>query len=99
MFEILSSDSLTGYSSELQQELQQNFVGVEFLRVELTKGLMDKKANLNVLIQFTTENQSDITDLLVTMPSIFDSNQFRNTKSLVPSVQTLQFAGDTNFSL
>lgn len=99
MFEILSSDSLQGYSRELQTELNENFAGVEFLSVQLTKGLDKEKATLNVSISFTTSNQIDITDLLVQMPSIFDSRQFRQTNNLITETNTLSFTGNSDFSL
>jgi len=99
MFEILASNSLQQFSNDLQQELIQNFPGVEFLAVQLTKGLNDQKAVLNVSISFTTINQSDITDLLVEMPSVFDSNMFKQTNNLTTQVNTLQFTGDSDFSL
>lgn len=99
MLEMLSANSLQGYANQLQQELINNFQGVDFPVVQLSKGLNNQKANILVSISFTTPSQQNITDLLVEMPSIFDSNQFKQTNSLVTQEQMLRFTGDSNFSL
>ena len=99
MFQLLSSDSLQGYAAELKSELSANFVGVDFLRVELTRDLSKKLAILNVLISFMIPSQANVIDLLVEMPSVFDSSSFKDNNSLVNTTTTLSYPGNVDFSL
>lgn len=74
LLQVISTSSLHSLANELRTELINNFPGVEFLNVTLTQDLRSGISDLIVLINFTTANQDNIFELILAMPSVFDSN-------------------------
>lgn len=71
---IIPPSSIGAFATELRQELTQQFPGVEFLNVVMEMNRSDKVSSLIVTITFTTDAQQNISELIIEMPSVFDSN-------------------------
>ena len=69
----VSKKTLYALSDELKQELQQQFVGVQFLEVLLTPEVINNTSVLKVSIKFSG-NTGAVIDLTLDIPSIFSDN-------------------------
>jgi len=65
--------TLYALSDELKQELQQQFLGVQFLEVTLTPEIVDSISVLKVNIKFSG-NTGNVVELTLDIPSIFSEN-------------------------
>jgi len=74
---------LPSLADELKSELSLNFPGVQFLGVEFSRDFNSNVVELAVKITFTSAGQSNITELTIQLPSIFDgSNSINFQRSL-----------------
>lgn len=77
----IPTSSLGGLASQLKQELTDQFPGVEFLGVTFIRENVNPSiknpnfyvSQLRVTITFTSPAQQNITDLILELPSVFDS--------------------------
>jgi phage baseplate assembly protein W len=74
LLQTIPTSALQGFASELRDELTQQFDGVEFLNVTMSMDKSDNVSSLIVVITFTTAIQSSISELTISMPSVFDSS-------------------------
>ena len=65
---------LPSLANELKTELITNFPGVDFLNVVMSQNLNEGSSDLIVKISFSTANQTNIFELTLNMPSVFDRN-------------------------
>lgn len=63
--------SLPGLSEELRKELENQFSGVSFLEVKLTRDLSDNVSTLKVHIKLSVPASAKILDFEMSLPSIF----------------------------
>ena len=73
-YQLIKDVDLPNLGEEIRKELVAQFNGVNFLKVDLSKELSNKTSNLLINIYFSVYNQSNITELTITLPSMFSSN-------------------------
>lgn len=73
LHELIPYSALSGLAEELKQELTEQFAGVEFLSVKLTKENTDNVSSLVVNIKLTISSQDNIIELTTKLPTVFDS--------------------------
>lgn len=72
-YQNIPTSSLSSLAESLKEELINNFPGVDFLIVSLTRD--ESPETLNLKISFSSGLQENITDLIMNIPSVFDSSQ------------------------
>lgn len=74
---------LPSLANELKTELITNFPGVDFLNVVMSQNLEERNSDLIVKISFSTANQTNIFELTLNMPSVFDSTSGLTRESIL----------------
>jgi len=73
LLELVPVSTLSNLSSQLKEELTNQFPGVDFIDTNLTRDLSNGTVDLVVSIKFTISGKNNIVDLIVTLPSKFDA--------------------------
>ena len=81
LLQTIPSSSLSGFASELQNELSQQFPGVDFLNVTFQMNVTQQVSELIVTITFTVVNQDNITELILRLPSVFDASRMNSIQN------------------
>jgi hypothetical protein len=76
LFTLIPTSALPAFATELRNELTQQFDGVEFLNVTLSLSVTQPVVCLVITITFSIASEDDISELIVELPSVFDSNQY-----------------------
>lgn len=73
LLELIPLSQLQNLSSQLKEELTNQFPGVDFIDTSLNRDLSNGTVDLIVSIKFTISGKNNVTDLIVTLPSRFDA--------------------------
>lgn len=77
LYQTIPSNNLDSFAAQLKSDLTKQFPGVEFISVTMTREI-NKTVDLIVKISFTVVTSEKITDLEVTLPSIFSTENLNN---------------------
>jgi len=71
LLQIIPTNQLAGLANELQNELTQEFPGVQFLSVTFDRENIDNVSTLQVTISFSVPSVQNIQQLVLNLPSLF----------------------------
>lgn len=74
LLELVPVSNLTALSSQLKEDLTNQFPGVDFIQTNLGRDLSNGTVDLIVSIKFMVSGKNTIQDLTVTLPSKFDAS-------------------------
>lgn len=71
LLQIIPTNQMAGLANELQNELTGQFPGVSFINCTFDRENVDNVSTLLVTISFSSANQANITNLTMSLPSLF----------------------------
>ena len=72
--QLIKTSDLPKLAEEARRELNDQFPGVNFLNVEFSKDFQTNSSVLSIKIDLSIGTKDTITQLIITLPSIFDLN-------------------------
>ena len=73
LYQLVPQEQLPNIATEIKTELSDQFPGVDFVGVTLIPQFLDNTYTLVLTITFTTPNQLNISELIIQLPSLYDS--------------------------